>query len=388
MFEIIYPVPEKFPDNRARFIQIINTCYSLAKKGLTVKLITGLKKEYDREKIFNFYGLSPCENLEIIKLPILRKETGKYFKISWNGVFYFSFLVYLLSRKNENFVIFLRHLKLANFLLKFRKIIKKPIIFEVHEIFYLNDKLKENKRFRTKRMEINVYKKVNALVCISKYLKQCVINLINKKENQIFVIPDAVREEWFDIIKNNNMSYICYAGSLYEWKGVDILISAMKFIPNEKLLIIGGGKRLRDLKELAIKENVADRIIFTGPVLHQSIPQYLSKAKIAVLPNTVEGPSQFSSPLKLFEYMAAGIPIVASDLPVFREILKHNETAIFFEPGNVKALAEAINKVLDSQELAEKLSKNAKKIAENYTYEKRAEKIYITLMETFKNSKC
>lgn len=384
MLEIIYPVPEKFPDYRARFIQIINTCHALAQKGITVKFITCLKKGYDKEKIFDFYGLTPCENLQIIKLPMLRREKDRYLKISWNGVFNFSLLAYLLLRKKEKSVIFLRHLKLAKFLLILRKIIKKPIIFEVHEIFHLNDSLSSYKKAKLKRSEIKIYREVDTLICISNQLKDFLIKLIKVKKNKIFVVHDGFKKEWLEIKRDSNNSFICYTGSLYEWKGVDILISAMKFIPNEKLLIIGGGKRLEELKKLAIKENVAERIKFIGSVPHQLIPEYLSKAKVAVLPNISEGPSKFSSPLKLFEYMAAGVPIVASDLPVFKEILRDNETGLFFEPGNPESLAKTIKKVLNSEELSKNLSINAKKMAENYTYEKRAEKIYKICMEILK----
>ena len=80
------------------------------------------------------------------------------------------------------------------------------------------------------------------------------------------------------------------------------------------------------------------------------------------------------SPLKLFEYMASKRPIVASDLPSIREIL-NEESAILVEPGNPKALAEGIKKVLQDEELAKKLAENAHRDVQQYSWEKRAEKI-------------
>ena len=384
MIEIIYPVPEVFPDNRARFIQIINTCYALAQQGLNVNLVTGIRKKYSIEDLYKFYGLKTCENLKITKLPILRREKARYFKISSNGLFYFSFLVYLLTKqKKHNSIIFLRHLKLANFLLRLKKFFKIPMIFEAHEIFHLST-LNRKKQETLKQIETNVYKNMNALISLSYELKEFLINNFDIDKEQIFVAPDAVKKEWFLIEKKP--LYICYTGSLYKWKGVDVLISAMKYIPNEKLLIVGGGERLEELKELAMKNHLSDRIIFAGEVPHTLIPEYLSKAKIAVLPNTAYETSKFSSPLKLFEYMAAGIPIVASDLPVFREILQNQKNALFFEPGNSQALANAIKQILNSDELAQKLSENAKKTAEKYTYEKRAEKICEIIKNLNKNA--
>jgi glycosyltransferase involved in cell wall biosynthesis len=375
MIEIIYPVPEEFPDSRARFIQIINTCHALAKKGLNVNLITGIKRGYLIEDLYQFYNLESCENFKIINLPVLRKQK-KYLKISWNGLFYLFFLKFLFKNiKKQNSVIFLRHVKLARFLLNFKKFFKIPMVFEVHEIFYLNAFNKKKQNY-LKKIEESVYRNMDILVCTSRKLKEFLINNLGVDEKKIYVVHHGVRKEWFEIEKDQKNSYICYTGSLYKWKGIDILISAMKYLPNEKLVIVGEGNRLNELKELVIKENLADKVIFTGYVPHSFIPKYLSKAKVAVLPNIAEGPSEFSSPLKLFEYMAAGIPIVASDLPVFREILKNNESAIFFEAGNAEALANGIKQILNSEDLVKKLINNAKKIAQNYTYEKRAVKIY------------
>ncbi|WP_353684119.1 glycosyltransferase family 4 protein [Thermodesulfovibrio sp. 3907-1M] len=375
MIEVIYPVPEVFPDSRARFIQIINTCYALAKKGLNITLVTGIKSGYSMRDLYQFYDIESCETFKIINLPVLRREKAKYLKISWNGLFYLFFLKFLSNRaKKQKSLVFLRHVKLASFLLNFKRFFKIPMIFEVHEIFHLNT-LNKKKQNKLKQTEIEVYKNMDALICISFKLKEFLIDNFKIDEKKISVVHDAVRNEWFETERNHENSYICYTGSLYKWKGVDVLISAMKYLQDEKLVIIGGGDRLNELKELAMEENIDNRVIFTGDIPHSLIPEYLSKAKIAVLPNLAEGPSEFSSPLKLFEYMAAGIPIVASDLPVFKEILQNNETTIFFEAGNPKSLADAIKKISDSKSLAEKLSYNAKKIAKHYTYEKRAEKI-------------
>ena len=155
----------------------------------------------------------------------------------------------------------------------------------------------------------------------------------------------------------------------------DLLISAMKFLPDEKLLIVGGGDRLVKLKNMAKDEGTDYRVEFVGAVSHSSIPDYLSQAKVAVLPNIPQGPSEFSSPLKLFEYMACGIPVVASNIPVFREILTDGKNAILFEPDNPESLANSIKRIVDSPELAVRLVSNAKKDVGRYTYERRAEKI-------------
>jgi len=303
--------------------------------------------------------------------------------LSWNGVFHYSLLLYLFAKRYtfERTFLYLRHLKLAHFLLKYKNILNIPYLFEVHEIFYKNTISQNN--LKLKNIEIKVYKNIDKIICISRVLKDYLINLDIPKE-KIHIVPDGVRDDWFNVERKLG-KYICYTGSLYRWKGVDILISAMKYLPDEYLLIVGGGKRLNYLHELARQEGVLNRVKFTENVPHFVIPEYLKCAKIAVLPNILEGPSNFSSPLKLFEYMASGIPIVASNISAFREILKNGENAILFEPGNPNELAKGIKKILNNPKLSKKLSIAAKKEAENYTYKKRAERILNVLNETVIN---
>ncbi len=378
--KIIYPVPELFPDNRARFIQIINTCHKLAQSGANVTLLTGLKKGFSEYDILKYYGLPSLQSFRITRLPILRAEKKGLLRFSWNGVFHYSLLLYLFAKRYtfERTFLYLRHLKLAHFLLKYKKLLNISCLFEVHEIFYKNT-ISKNKH-KLKSTEIKVFKDIDKIICISRALKDCLINL-DIPEEKIYIVPDGVRDDWFNVEKKLG-KYICYTGSLYRWKGVDILISAMKYLPDEYLLIVGGGKRLNDLQELARQENVLNRVKFTENVPHFKIPEYLSYAKIAVLPNIFEGPSKYTSPLKLFEYMASGIPIVASNIPVFHEILEDGENAILFEPGNPGDLAKSIRKILNNPELYKKLSIAAKKEAEKYTYKKRAERILKVLNET------
>lgn len=373
---IIYPVPEKLPDPRARFIQIINTCHALAETGIQVKLIAGMKRGYSKEDVLQFYGLPPHPNLELISLPMFRRESAGYLRFSWNGLFHLSFLLFLLVRKaypENHMVLFLRHIKLADFILRFKKILDIPVVFEAHEIFHLGTSNK-NKREVIKGLEYRVYRKADTIVSISQSLKEYLIHM-GIPQGSIYVIHDAVKREWLDIKKKHRGLYICYTGSLYPWKGVDTLISAMKHLPDEKLMIVGKGSRLKELRSLAISEGVARRVDFVGAVSHTSIPEYLAQAKVVVLPNISDGPSLFSSPLKLFEYMACDIPIVASDIPVFREVLIDNKNALLFEPGNPSALADTIRRITNNPELALRLAGKARKDAENYTYEERARRI-------------
>jgi glycosyltransferase involved in cell wall biosynthesis len=374
--KIIYPVPEILPDPRARFIQIVNTCLVFAKMGIKVQLLAGIRRGYSAEKVLGFYGLSLHPNLEVIRLPLLRREHARHLPFSWNGVFYFFFLLHLLFKKVQSepkTILFLRYLKLANFILRFKKVLDMPILFEVHEIFHLTTG-NARKKERLRDMESNVYSRAEVVISISQSVKDMLMKMGIPKDT-IHVVHNGINPKWFGIEKTPDASYICYTGSLYQWKGVDILISAMKYLPDERLVIVGGGNRIEELKHFSMEEGVSGRVSFAGAVPHTLIPDYLSQAAVAILPNIPSGPSQFSSPLKLFEYMASGIPIVASDLPVFREILVDKKNAILVEPGNSEALASGIRFVLQNPAIGRDIASEAKKDALKFTYEKKADRI-------------
>ena len=104
------------------------------------------------------------------------------------------------------------------------------------------------------------------------------------------------------------------------------------------------------------------------------MPQYLAAADVLVLPTSAREPigARFTSPLKLFEYMAAGRPIVASDVPSSREVLTE-ETAIFVRPDSVSSLAEGISRALRDQAFSSNISNNARELVKQYTWSRRAE---------------
>jgi len=277
-------------------------------------------------------------------------------------------VVYLFSQRKENkYIIFLRYPKLGSLFSFLKKYLNLFIIYEVHEIFSLKNK-------KLYKIEKNLLNTSDLIICITERLKKEILTNFQIDSQKIHVIPDAVRDDWLNI-KNEKEEYIFYAGSLKKWKGVDVLIKAMKYLPGEKLLIAGNGEEFSNLQNMVKKENLQDRIKFLGYIPHTEIPKFLSKAKILVLPNVEEDTSVFTSPLKLFEYMAAGKPIVASDIPSLREILKHEENAYLVKPRNPIVLAEGIKKVLYDKKLRRKISLKAKEEVKKYTYSIRAQKI-------------
>ncbi len=158
----------------------------------------------------------------------------------------------------------------------------------------------------------------------------------------------------------------------------------MRHIPYAELVIIGGDDRgIERLRKVASENGVSERISFKGDVPHNEVMRFLSEADVAVIPLTKDHISAYyTSPLKLFEYMSAGVPIVSSDLPSIREILRDGENAILVKSEDPEAIATGIRMILNDKGLAEKISNQAMIDVKEYTWDKRAERI-ISFIEGF-----
>ncbi|HIP89995.1 MAG TPA: glycosyltransferase [Candidatus Nanopusillus sp.] len=166
---------------------------------------------------------------------------------------------------------------------------------------------------------------------------------------------------------------VSYTGSLQNWKGYETFLRSYKYLKNRDViyLLVGGSKE--QIKKL--RERYSN-IVFVPFVDHGKIPLYLKSSDILVIPNSSKYTIsvKYTSPLKLFEYMASKRPIVASDLPSIREIVSEDEV-LFFKPEDEKDLADKIDLLIEDKDLQIKLSNNAFKKVQNFTWEKRAKRI-------------
>ncbi|MFH2136943.1 MAG: glycosyltransferase family 4 protein [Candidatus Omnitrophota bacterium] len=159
---------------------------------------------------------------------------------------------------------------------------------------------------------------------------------------------------------------VIYLGQLHGGQYVEQFIKASKIVLNKswpvKFMIVGDGYRLKELKDMADKLDLTDKLIFTGPVPHREAPLYLAAADIAVACFEDNDITRCKSPLKIAEYLASGKPIVASNVGEVKRML--GGAGVVTLPGDVQNLAEGITKLLDDELLRKRLRVKARARAE------------------------
>jgi glycosyltransferase involved in cell wall biosynthesis len=171
---------------------------------------------------------------------------------------------------------------------------------------------------------------------------------------------------------------VMYVGQMYAWKGVETLVEAAAFLPDDACIwLVGGTPEELPRIEKLVREPGAGRVKLVGYVPPTQIPTYLAAADVLALPNSGRAAVSryYTSPLKLFEYMAAERPIIASDLPALREIITNEETALLVPADDASALAAAVERLRADPALARRLAANARRAVGAHTWERRATRI-------------
>lgn len=171
------------------------------------------------------------------------------------------------------------------------------------------------------------------------------------------------------------------------YKGIDYLIKALSNVRHEnnnaKLVIVGRGELVSELKELVKQLKLEQNVIFATSVSDEELPYYYAMCDYFVLPS-ISGPESFG--IVLLEAMASEKPVIASDLPGVRDVVKDDENGLLVPPKDSGALADAIICLLENEEVRGRMGKNGRKKVGDYSWERIAEeteKVYNEVMNGY-----
>jgi glycosyltransferase involved in cell wall biosynthesis len=397
--QLIYFSNERIPGSSACAIQQMNMCEAFALAGADVTLIRPFYFELANQSLMRmreFYGVK--DDFAIHTLPSLlslsKPENGSRSSLKFRipgigGASVLAATWFLLATKavsgafDAPTIIYSRNVNAAAIFLRQRsRLLKnKPV-----SIFYEAHSMQQQPEGFFEYVLTNA----DGLVAITQSLKDAIIGKYKVDGSRIFVGADGVRAERVTSPPMSkaqaratiNMAgqyekLVLYTGQILPGKGVETFIDAVKELDERTgFLIVGGSPAMVDQLRARTRADQISNMQFTGMVAPSAVASFQAAADVLVLPNTHDSSiSPYTSPLKLFEYMSARRPIVASDLPVFREVLCDGENSLLFSPGDPRALSQAISRLLSDDALAERLASKAFADVQQYTWEKRARRI-------------
>jgi glycosyltransferase involved in cell wall biosynthesis len=234
-----------------------------------------------------------------------------------------------------------------------------PRLMEVNAFLTMEQKDRIRFGWLARRIERRLIRNSPHVIVVSEPLRQDVYKL-GIPLDAIEKMPMAVNLDGFNPSRNGsrvrekyhmeNRFVIGYVGTLSGWHGlrlihdVAIKLKSANVGPISFLIVGGEGEKLEKHRRKVRKKGLEDTIQYIGSVSHDDVPNHIRAMDIAMIPDT----TYWSSPAKLFEYQASGIPVLAPSYPAIHEALEHGREGMIFEPGNTDQIAALIQEMQSS----------------------------------------
>jgi len=351
----------RLPTEKAHGLQIMKTCEALADAGAEVELVVPGRRTHIKDDPFSYYGVRKNFTVTELKTPdwvgfgplgfiaslLWFSEVVKLRKSFWNADSIYS----------RDALVLLQYILLG-----------RPLAYEAH-----------NQPSFFSRVVARCVKK---LLVISDGLKKEYMQS-DVPEERIVLVPDAAD---IDLFKNPSSKdearrmlklplagkIALYVGRIDSEKGADTFAESSEHLPDGVTAVLVGYGLMKEQYQKRYP-----RAVFLPETAYKDLPKVLPAGDVLIIPNSgkTKESAHLTSPLKLFAFMASGIPIVASDVPAIREVLS-DDTGTLVKPDAPKALADGISLALTA---GPEKGIRAKQLMERYTWASRAERILSAL---------
>jgi glycosyltransferase involved in cell wall biosynthesis len=373
--KVLYLSPGNLPSKWAHTFQVVKMAEALAAQVERLELVTArslLPSRINRIDLHGWYGVSP--QLRIVRLPVHARLRGECF--SHDASPRFDFVAAWYARLRRPDLVYSRSIPAAE------RCAASGLATIVESHIPVG-----HPQFAQLRAAAD-HTALRRLVTVSEVLREEWI-AAGLPAAKISVWPDAVDLERFEhspplpaardaLRLPREGALAVYCGHFYDEKGVPTLVDAARLLRKATVQLVGGWPA--DIERMRERAQGCETLRCCGFVENARVPLHLAAADVLVLPNSARFPqARTTSPLKLFEYMAARRPIVATRIPALAGLLRHGENAWLVAPDSAEALAEGIESVLASPALAERLAEQAWRDVQNYTWKRRAADVLATL---------
>ena len=391
--KIIYLANSRVPTEKAHGYQICKMCEAFAENGVEVQLWHPFRHQFDpklqKQSGFDYYGIRPIfqvktlPNWDVVRLNCLLPDNWFTPIFFAHGLLWGLYAARAAAAEKAD-IYFTRDGTTAYWLTK----LGLPTVYEAHVV--------------PKRAQRGILRRIardaalRLVVVLTSFIKEEFVKM-GFPDEKIAVAPDGVDLSLFAELPSKDacrgrfdlppdrpiVGYIGRFRTMEMEKGVPTLIHAMKYLHSingkKPLLLCVGGpmEAVPSYLDLARRYGLAENNLrFVDRVSNREVPWWMRACDVVTIPwGWTEFSAYYTSPLKLFEYMAAGVPMLASDLPSLREVLRDEENALLVTPDNPEQLCAGIVRLTTDAALSERLARCASQDVRQYSWEGRARQI-------------
>lgn len=369
---IYYITNARMPTEKAHGIQIAKMSEALRARGANLTLVIPRRHAYRQaggksDSLKEFYNLT--DDIPLIRLPVL-----PYGWSFWLGSFSFMLVafLFLLYRKmvGERFLVYTIDMDQFSFaLLPF---LRAPYFVEIHD---------------AKRRGILfhwLFSRAQGVLTINHIIKKKLCERFGMPEQKVLVAPNGISDEFFragniskeearralDLPREKRIAL--YAGQLYAWKGLEIFADAARLAPDIFWCLAGGTREV--FEKITGIRHIPNNLVFGGIRPYREMPLLMAAADTLIVLGTRHDEYSYyhTSPMKLFEYLPVGRPIIAARTPAIADMVSEREV-FFYEPDNAENMAAVVQEAIQNTSAASDKTRAARTLAEKYTWQKRAE---------------
>ncbi len=249
-----------------------------------------------------------------------------------------------------------------------------PWILQVEALLYYEAKAERKALVLdgiAKKLEIWSYRQCDVIACVSETLKEILVAEIGIDEKKIVLVPNGVDIQFLNPQLHQPKRLfadftIGFVGSLYSWAGLNLLLEAIYELKTDdyqiSLVVVGDGEMKKAWLTQAQALGIDDKVKFIGRVPWEEVPQYIAGCDICFSGQIqLQMGKMYLSPMKLYEYMSMGKPVIASAFEDAQRLVIPGETGFLFQPGNKDSLKNAVIQAVDAQDQFSSMGDKARK---------------------------
>lgn len=362
----------RFPSERAHAIQIAKMTEAMRLAGTDVHLVVPRRRNTITKRPQEFYGLKT--GIPLHRIPVLALYAwGKFGYVISGLSFLVAYWLFFLWKKfcGEQFRLYTIDMDEFSFIgVSFLGV---PFVMEVHG----------TKRYGA--LLARMFTHAQAILTINTIIKRDLVKNFNLPPERILVHPNGIDMELFSRSvhrgawrKKWNIApatpLALYVGKCYDWKGMEIFNEAFRKLPEITFAFVGCTQK--EFETVTRTKCEHANMLFFGERPYTEMPQWMKSADILLVIGTKKNAYSYeqTSPMKLFEYMATGVPILAASTPAIHDMVSPHDV-FFYEPDNPESFVQNIKMVLNDASHAQSVTRHAQRSAKNFSWENRAKLI-------------